>query len=404
MIGNIRGADELIPELQPGLELAKIDFRQEMVLNAREDQKNLLRYVSDAELQDIHDCYNHPLQDELVFFIKSGLWQQLISSKPDLNILKAAFCQHRLDIEDLATAFSFLAPRQRVEEHGEVRTFEEMRKLCGNSLFTERWPDISAVPKHQQFFISVDAEAFEEDWKKDMEAVVNKGSAGVVKYAVEGKAFYALGSAGLIKADRVAKGHPPVFTRGLTPKRSYLLENALKGLSDYALIDPVYDLHKKLHGRVCLGSFPYFHDSYHLALRVKSGILDRKDILGLVLELEKQLEGTALLPAYTTSAITGGEFTPQTINDLVRGLLDYTLANIADGAQKATASVEIQQFMANAINDVALVKEQIRAILDIQKYYEGFLIYLNDRLNRFGLNFASRAPTDLYHLIRPAKL
>jgi hypothetical protein len=205
--------------------------RDILIRNApNQEQKDLLAYVSDEKLCEILTSFDHPRQTELINLLKAGNWTQFIGAYqldktlPIHNILLAAFCQERISIDDLATAFIFLAPAGD-GRYFSIESFEVASSQAANwPDIKERWPkkSIELIPPHLRFFIVVYAYEMGETERALANAFfdnLNRSNFVTGGICSSSKTTFGMGSTPLLKAEPSAIKHPPVFVLGLTPSR-----------------------------------------------------------------------------------------------------------------------------------------------------------------------------------------
>lgn len=331
-----------------------VDIRDIMVNQAPEDQKTLFAYASDAKLQEIYDCFDDPRQNILVTLIQSGAWNDLIeiytSTKDEsiYTLLKAAFCQRKISITELATAYIFLAPALSGHSYT-IHRFEDViydryswPKAHG------RWK-IDDIPEHLRYFISVKSSEMTRKGKKLSELFFSAGVAGGVAY--RNLSSYAMGSAAILQADSYAEGHKPIFVLGFTPREEMFKHQKMR-LSDFALFDPGEA--PIIHSVAPESLIPYFHDGYHLYSRKRTGILDRFDLISFAEVLNKDLD---ILPEYSYKDVVrfkDCEYYPSlesdaTAFDNAKFILDRIVSTIADGEVFVDDQNSPQYFISNIL-------------------------------------------------------
>jgi hypothetical protein len=337
-------SNKVTPQQPPPLPIEQV--KSMLVTNASEEQKTLLQYASDKELMTIYSCFDHPLQQKLANYIVTGQWKKVVErhrsnrSISIHNILKAAYCQRKITIDELATAYIFLAPavaRQRYK----IYRFDEISTRypdVDRDYLQKRWKNSNEIPVNLRFFVVINRwhtntherallTAFFEPKIKVPEL------AGALRLDHNYR-YFAMGSAALIKSDAYAQGHPPVFIRGITPDRKDLLKRIYKDLSDYALVDPE-EQDTLIHTGKAKGMIPSAHDSFHLVARNLSGLLQRKGITQKLLEMEEMFHE---LPPYSSSTIVNRKTSLYPVlsefamySDLVKFVIEDTLSHFADG-------------------------------------------------------------------------
>lgn len=331
---------------QPPTPVNMEETKSLLVTNAREEQRTLLQYVSEKELMSIYSCFDHPLQQKLVNYITLGLWKKVIEKYKSNrsirfhDILKAAYCQRKISIEELATAYIFLAPavarhRYKIYHFDEISSrFPEAKReyLCS------RWKNIHEIPENLRYFVVVNRWHMDTHDRAIFTAFFEpKDKVPEVAGGIRLDNYYrmfAMGSAALIRSDVHAQGHPPVFIRGITPERKDLLKRIYKGLSDYAMVDPE-ERDTLIHTGKAKGLVPFAHDSFHLVARNLSGLLQRRGIIEKLLEMEEMfLE----LPPYSAPSIVSRNTKLYPVlsesasyNDFVKFVIEDTLSHFADG-------------------------------------------------------------------------
>lgn len=292
------------------------------VTDASYDQKELLAHVSATEMAEIRKHFDHPNQVHLTYDIKKGDWPKLIQ-EVDRTVLKAAYCQDRISGDELATAYIFSSDKRC--------TLVPFEDLMDHSNVQGRWDNLEAVPKNLRYFVMIRSKDLSDPEKILIEAFFTGRNSYGVAGGIKLNDAYALGSAALIRADKLAKGHPPLFIRGVSP-RIHMYEHLMKNFSDFALLE-LDETDALLHGVPARGLFPYFHDAFHLVSRAQSGMLGKNELFELGVQLEKII---AALPGYTpNSIITDNTYNrlnkQHTDADAVRFALDEASGLIVDG-------------------------------------------------------------------------
>lgn len=357
---NVQQEEQLHP-VQNALFPHAYALRHEMIDNVPKDQRDFLFGVSLDELQTIRNCYDHPLMEQVVNQVRSGQWESLIQLAKEQShvihsILKAAYCQGKLGdrdpshegIDNLASAYIFLGPALAGQNYTIYRFDEIVQdpEIWGD--ISSRW-NVDEVPENQRYFILVKAKEYAEPGAVQLmkalhDRVRSNNVAGEVCFRED--QGWALGCAGLIRADRLLNGHPPIFGRRLRPIAERF-DHLLEGSLDIALREHSDRTPETVHGVKSVGNLLTSHDAGHGVIAVKETI-PRRELLILGKNVYCQLLKNKVVPPYSKNVKSiadpgifyelltvrpnrDGHNTPPTQEDWIRFFLHEAIIAIQDG-------------------------------------------------------------------------
>lgn len=347
--------------------------------------------------------------DVLSELIVGGHWNELIKQYT-LNhnkikfhqTLKLAYVQKKINLDELATAYIFLAPAVHNEPY-EVMSFEKAKEEFGDnyySFFPGRWTErvLESIPESQRYFIVVNGRYRNSDeftpyglFNEDRSARCAGGIATSKSLPIRDNRFgecvkMGFSSACLLQADVLAEGHLPLWMIGLTETRKNMFEHILQGLSDFALID---ENDVFFHGGIAYGITPYLHDGFHTANRVRTKLTTDSKLVDACIKLQEMLDE---LPPYTLGLINKNTIylsfhknVQRTQNDYLRFILDYALTLVADGEHSYKENHA--ETLVDVINRAFNALERCSIDIDRPQYNKQLIELLRPILFDHGIKF-----------------
>ena len=223
----------------------KLDLKKKLQNNDRIEQRLLLQYISESELQAIEKARTQDLKP-IVNLIKNADandWLTLLKqNKDNPNFsyeLIAAYCEKLISLDELATAMIFDGAYCVSPENFKIYELNEKNlESAYNMSERDKWLELSKkTPSNLRFFVAVDSKACDTHTRGAIDSTFlsNKNTPGVFNLSDQGKDEYAMVSFGLAKSFYQKKSLTLAPILHLSPNRSSMIQRVFLRLSDFAL-------------------------------------------------------------------------------------------------------------------------------------------------------------------------
>lgn len=238
----------------------------------RQELRLLLQYLRPEEIKAIQTAQKSPHIDIVADLIAKGRWLDLLhtfkTQGHELSyLLLAAYCQKRIDLEDLATAMLFHRAFQNTKE-GDCTilpissdVLDTITNLSAQSK-REILQATQELKENQKFLILVNKDSFDEYTQGVIQANFSgKNIVGFLERISTEKSEFGVLSFGINQAHY--KNLAPILH--LTPTTEIMADHILSGRSDFVLQFP--EEVELVHGSVDRVFFAQIHDLFHAEAR-----------------------------------------------------------------------------------------------------------------------------------------
>jgi hypothetical protein len=247
----------------------KIQLLELIDFNKSQEQRTLLQYAKDTEIEQIKKAFDHPKLDEIVKRILDNEWMSVFETHGKDETLSyvflAAFCRQKISLDELATALMFHRAFFNAPEKCQIRELDgdylhEMGPTAG---IEESF--LMKLPKNQQIAL-VFKNTIYDDYTKTIEfreSSINHQRIMGVKYHQDNIIILPFG---LLRKCYKYWGFQLIPTLHLTPSFSRIADRLGKKKSDFALFLPTEET--VIHGSQDKTIFSFVHDLFHATVRL----------------------------------------------------------------------------------------------------------------------------------------
>lgn len=256
------------------------DFKKLLKQNETQEQRHLLQYLRPQEQKELLRVLETPANPKVVQMISEGAWAQLFEEfrEEDLSyIFLAAYCQKKIDLEDVSTAMMFYRAWVNAgKDNCHILPISAQNLKAVENLSEDEKAQIlnesSDLKPNQAFLILVDHKQLDlwtqQIFKNTFTPERANGFLGLLRIGnIDSPNFIGTFSFGMSK--KLFPAITPVMH--LTPTIDEMFYHVEKKLSDFALFSP--GERPVIHGSKDNLLFAQIHDLFHTWARQKRFII-----------------------------------------------------------------------------------------------------------------------------------